>query len=464
MTSLPYPSFVHNVPVSEKRLGLTAVGRCRIHPASHDDYASLLALTMQQATTTTTTDDDKKKKLQKKYMKQSVALTQIFLQTTLQLDVSVVDVEVVLPAQDVIRTNGCIASCFLDAGCHWVVVDSVEALDAARLPPERLVLHSFTDVPVITDEIRALCSSFSVSIGPNVETKNVLELARQYQDVPLSLHIAPNTFSDDDNDDELVQLVQDISSIKPTHDHSVVTVALMDPTVTLLGRCYASCIRSDRPDGLFTTVVCSRQGIALGLVYSNTDSIIAALECGRGVYYSRSRNGLWRKGDTSGHYQTLHRLDVDCDGDALRFTVTQNTTDTTKHKPPAFCHLETYTCWGPPRGLRHLEETLLERMHSSAPAGSYTKRLFEDEQLLRDKLVEEAQELAEADTAQHVAEELADVLYFAMTRAAKAGVSLDRAVEELDRRSRKVTRRPGDSKAFRIAAGQAILEKQNEEK
>ena len=183
------------------------------------------------------------------------------------------------------------------------------------------------------------------------------------------------------------------------------------------------------------------------------ESIIAALECGRGVYYSRSRNTLWRKGDTSGHYQSLHRLDVDCDGDALRFVVTQRGDDTA-----AFCHLHTLTCWGEPRGLKHLEATLQDRL-KSAPAGSYTKRLFEDPELLRDKLVEEAQELSEATDPQDVAGELADVLYFAMVRAAKAGVSIDDAVAELDRRTRKVTRRQGDSKAFRISAGNAILAK-----
>ncbi len=194
----------------------------------------------------------------------------------------------------------------------------------------------------------------------------------------------------------------------------------------------------------------------LAIHFTPKESIVAALQSGRGVYYSRSRNSLWRKGDTSGHYQTLHRIDVDCDGDALRFTVTQNGEDL-----KAFCHLNTLTCWGEPRGLRHLEGVLQQRL-IDAPAGSYTKRLFEDEELLRDKLVEEAQELSEADTKQHVAEELADVLYFAMVRAAKAGVSIDDAVAELDRRARKVTRRQGDSKAFRIQAGNEILGKSNE--
>ena len=202
---------------------------------------------------------------------------------------------------------------------------------------------------------------------------------------------------------------------------------------------------------IYTTVVVTRSNEALGLVYSSKESIIAALECGRGVYYSRSRNGLWRKGDTSGHYQTLHRIDVDCDGDALRFTVTQNGDDI-----KAFCHLNTFTCWGEPKGLRHLEGTLAQRLND-APPGSYTKRLFDDDQLLRDKLVEEAQELSEAESKQHVAEELADVIYFAMVRAAKAGVSIDDAVSELDKRARKVTRRKGDSKEAYIKAGDAIL-------
>jgi len=102
---------------------------------------------------------------------------------------------------------------------------------------------------------------------------------------------------------------------------------------------------------------------------------------------------------------------------------------------------------------------MLEQRLLDAPPGSYTKRLFDDEELLRDKLVEEAQELSEAKTKEHVAEELADVLYFAMVRAAKAGVSIDDTVSELDKRARKVTRRQGDSKAFRIKAGKEILSK-----
>ena len=58
--------------------------------------------------------------------------------------------------------------------------------------------------------------------------------------------------------------------------------------------------------------------------------------------------------------------------------------------PPAFCHKQSLSCWGPASGLRDLEKTLLKRK-SNAPPGSYTARLFGDADLLRKKLVEEAQ-------------------------------------------------------------------------
>lgn len=58
--------------------------------------------------------------------------------------------------------------------------------------------------------------------------------------------------------------------------------------------------------------------------------------------------------------------------------------------PPAFCHKQSLGCWGAPSGLRHLEATLVQR-RSNAPKGSYTARLFGDADLLRKKLVEEAQ-------------------------------------------------------------------------
>lgn len=192
----------------------------------------------------------------------------------------------------------------------------------------------------------------------------------------------------------------------------------------------------ETPDRLWPTVVCDEQGVALGFVYSSTRSIRAALEEGIGVYESR-RRGLWRKGETSGNVQELIRIEADCDRDALRFFVRQAGT--------GFCHREQSSCWGPARGLKKLEQTLARRLRVRE-AGSYTNRLFDDPELLGDKLVEEARELATAEGPDEVVHEATDVLFFASVKLAQSGLSWAAVERELDRRSRRVQRRGGDSK------------------
>jgi len=203
-----------------------------------------------------------------------------------------------------------------------------------------------------------------------------------------------------------------------------------------LGDAIAAPLKSDRPDGLWPTVVCDEHGRALGLVYSDAESLRTAVEQRVGAYHSRSR-GLWVKGQTSGATQELLRIDLDCDRDALRFTVAQAGT--------GFCHLDTWTCWGADGGLPELARLTATRRRD-APAGSYTRRLFDEAGLLEAKLVEEAGELAEAATADEVAHEAADVIYFAMVAMARAGVSLKDVEAVLEQRGRKVTRRKGDAK------------------
>jgi len=146
--------------------------------------------------------------------------------------------------------------------------------------------------------------------------------------------------------------------------------------------------KSDRPDGLFTTLVTDERGVALGLVYSNEESVAESLRSGRGVYHSRKR-GLWRKGDTSGDWQELVRVETDCDQDCLSFIVRQ--------QGNGFCHLQTATCFGQYRGLSKLQKTLQSRKQS-APVGSYTARLFSDSKMLNAKIMEEAAELCEASS------------------------------------------------------------------
>ena len=210
-----------------------------------------------------------------------------------------------------------------------------------------------------------------------------------------------------------------------------------------LAEALAGMLKSDRPDGLWPTVVTDEHGVALGLCYSNQESLQAALQTGRGVYHSR-RRGLWVKGESSGATQTLLNVDLDCDRDVLRFRVRQT--------EPGFCHKDTWTCWGDEVGVPGLARVLADRAKQPAQ-GSYTARLLNEPELLAAKLIEEAGELASAEGKDAVAHEVADVFYFAMVAMVRAGVSLDEVSAVLDRRSLRVTRRRGDAKPPKTGPG-----------
>jgi phosphoribosyl-ATP pyrophosphohydrolase len=194
---------------------------------------------------------------------------------------------------------------------------------------------------------------------------------------------------------------------------------------------FAAPLVSDRADGLWPTLVVDELCVAVGLVWSNLQSLTVALEEGRGVYWSR-RRGLWRKGERSGAAQELLRVDMDCDRDALRFTVRQS--------GAGFCHRQTHGCFGAEQGLAALWRTLCERRDQGL-ASSYTRRLLEQPELLADKLVEEAHELASAAGRAEVIWEAADLMYFTLVAMVRSGVSLPEVAAELDRRRQRLDHR-----------------------
>ena len=192
-------------------------------------------------------------------------------------------------------------------------------------------------------------------------------------------------------------------------------------------------LKSDRPDGLWTTIVCDEYGGSLGLVYSNAESLAESLKTGRGVYHSR-RRGLWRKGETSGSHQELRRIELDCDRDAMRFLVQQHGT--------GFCHLNTWTCFGHDGGMSALARRI-DRRHDDHAEASFTSELLGDADLLRQKLVEKAADLVNAEGHAKVAGVAADLLYFTLVACARGGVSLAQVEAELDLRARRVGHSPG---------------------
>ena len=226
---------------------------------------------------------------------------------------------------------------------------------------------------------------------------------------------------------ERIQLESEIADV-----HSVDDLENSPDTIAnfLIAR-----LKSDRPDGLWPTVICDPLGIALGLAYSNEQSLRHAIATRHGTYWSRSRNELWVKGKTSGATQSLLGIRLDCDSDCLRFTVTQG--------PPGFCHRKTYTCFGEERNIATVINRLSERIDSSNEK-SFTRRLATDSKLLEKKLLEEAKELSDAsqETDRYeVAWETADVFYFSLVAMLKSGVGLDEVYAELARRMNRVIRR-----------------------
>ncbi|MFQ5768753.1 MAG: phosphoribosyl-ATP diphosphatase, partial [Acidobacteriota bacterium] len=190
-----------------------------------------------------------------------------------------------------------------------------------------------------------------------------------------------------------------------------------------------SCLTSDRADGLWPTVVTDPSGHLLGLAWSDAESVAEAVKRGRGVYHSR-RRGLWIKGERSGAIQELLRIDLDCDRDALRFSVRQ--------AEPGFCHQGTWTCFGSHTGGLADLARRLSGLKRQAPLDSFTRRLLHDPSLLARKLLEEAGELAEGETAEEVAWEAADLFYFALVALTRADVPLFQVERELDRRALRV--------------------------
>lgn len=181
-----------------------------------------------------------------------------------------------------------------------------------------------------------------------------------------------------------------------------------------------------------------RTGEVLMLAYMDPEAEAATAETGFATYYSRSRQRLWRKGETSGNVQRVRRLDRDCDGDARLVSVWQ--------EGAGACHTGETSCFaagadddGPAPTLLRLERTLRKRLRDN-PEGSYTARLAgQGTARVAQKVVEEAGETAIAAVAgerEAVVREAADLMYHLWLLLIVSGASYAELAEELTRRER----------------------------
>ncbi len=172
----------------------------------------------------------------------------------------------------------------------------------------------------------------------------------------------------------------------------------------------------------------------LTVAYMNRESLEISIKEGKTCFFSRSRQKLWRKGETSGNYQHIVRITADCDGDALVVEVIKD--------GPA-CHLGTDSCFSYPIFEKDDAKefclndlyALLKGRKQNLPEGSYTTYLFQKgkEKILK-KVGEECTEViigAMKDSKEETIYEIADLTYHAMVLMVEMGISVDEIKSEL---------------------------------
>lgn len=172
----------------------------------------------------------------------------------------------------------------------------------------------------------------------------------------------------------------------------------------------------------------------LTVAYMNKESLKISMEKKLTCFFSRSRQKLWLKGETSGNFQHIVSITADCDNDALVVTV---------EKDGPACHTGSDSCFTKPVfqseefhefSLQGLYE-LLEERKKDKPEGSYTTYLFEKgiDKILK-KVGEESTEViiaAKADDKRETVYELGDLAYHAMVLMVQMGISVEDVIKEL---------------------------------
>lgn len=176
------------------------------------------------------------------------------------------------------------------------------------------------------------------------------------------------------------------------------------------------------------------------LAYMDEEAFENTIRTGKMTYHSRSRNAMWVKGETSGHYQYVKALSVDCDKDTLLAKVEQ---------VGAACHTGNRTCFytplfemdysekNPLRVFENVYDTIMDRK-KHPKEGSYTNYLFDKgiDKILK-KVGEEATEIviaAKNPNPEEIKYEIADFLYHVMVLMAERGVTWEDIIKELSDR------------------------------
>ena len=192
---------------------------------------------------------------------------------------------------------------------------------------------------------------------------------------------------------------------------------------------FIECLDWKKTDGMIPVIAQSEAGEVLMMGYANKEAFERTFKDGKLTFFSRTRKALWTKGETSGHFLQLVKLRADCDRDTVLATVIPH---------GGACHTGSWTCFtsepDAKSNMERLYATIADRFANPKP-GSYTATL--NDKRVREKVMEEAEELTEAEGKDEVVWEAADLLYFVSVLMYKEGVSWKDVYNELDKRHKE---------------------------
>ncbi|WP_296030702.1 bifunctional phosphoribosyl-AMP cyclohydrolase/phosphoribosyl-ATP diphosphatase HisIE [uncultured Treponema sp.] len=225
-----------------------------------------------------------------------------------------------------------------------------------------------------------------------------------------------------------VNSLEQIVQLEKLHCDVQLGMALYTGAVNLK-ESFINCIDWEKTNGMVPVIAQSPAGEVLMMGYSNKEALEKTFELGKLTFFSRTRNTLWTKGETSGHCLELVKMRADCDRDTILATVIPH---------GGVCHTGSFNCFSSEAdeksSMERLYGTIAERFANPRP-GSYTATL--NDKRVREKILEEAEELTEAEGKDEVIWEAADLLYFASVLMYKEGVTWQDVYNELDRRHKK---------------------------
>lgn len=322
---------------------------------------------------------------------------------------------------------------FLAAGAKKIIIGTKATPEfLQKLPKERIIVAIDTKDDKVVDkgwtnkttktpkevikETENYCSEF---LFTNVNEEGLMQ-GCDFEKVNQLLKITNNKLTVAGG----ITTIDDIGQLEKLNINSQLGMALYTGKIKL-DEAFISLLDFKKNSGLIPTIAQDKDGQVLMLAFSSKESLKRTFESSKAVYYSRSRKKLWTKGETTGNFQEIINVKYDCDKDALLFIVKQQN---------VACHLSKYSCFADKEF--NLEELygVIEKRITNPKADSYTSEIATNEELIKDKIKEESEEVINYKDRDNLIWEIADLTYFVMVLMAKNNISLSDVKNELWKR------------------------------